>query len=139
MRKRIAADEEDREGGSESDHAAMDARPPARKQNARAEKKRKMVTRSETEAEERTIPGKKKRKSDVTVSSVAEGDELDTQLCVPVRAAEAKKSRARCVLLMLHRCKVLINLILVGFVVLSTDVGVQAQARPRGQRARVLI
>ena len=98
MRKKIAADEEDREGGSESEHAATAARAPARKQNARTEKKRKMVTRSETEAEERTNPGKKKRKSDVTVSSVAEGDELDTQSWVPVRAAEAKKSRTRCVL-----------------------------------------
>ena len=34
-----ASDEQDREGGSESDHAATVARVPARKQNARAETK----------------------------------------------------------------------------------------------------
>jgi hypothetical protein len=68
-----------------------------------------MVARSETEAEDRTIPGKKKRKSDVTASSAVEGEEQDTQLFVPVRAEEAKKSRARCVPPMLYRSKVLLS------------------------------
>ena len=57
-RKRIAPDEQDREGDSESDHAATMAPAPARKQNARAETKRKMVARSETEAEDRKVPRK---------------------------------------------------------------------------------
>jgi len=114
-------------------------RVPARKQNAHAEKKRKMVARSETGAEDRTVPGKKKRKNDVTALSVAEGDEQDTQSFVLVRVAEAKKSCARCVSPMLHRFKDLFSPILVGFVAMSREVGVQVQMRPRGQRLRVLI
>jgi hypothetical protein len=98
-RKRTIADEQDREGDSESDPAAWvtTASALATKQKAPTEKKRKMVARSETEAEERTVLGKKKRKSDTTASTAAEGDGQDTQLFVPVRAVEAKKSRARCV------------------------------------------
>ena len=106
-RKRIAADEQDREGDSESDHASTMAPALARKQNARAETKRKMVARSETEAEDRKVPGKKKRKSDVTASIAPEGDEQDVQSFVPIRAAEAKKSRARCVLSIHHRSQAL--------------------------------
>ena len=68
---------------------------PARKQNSRAESKRKMVARSETEAEDRKVPGKKKRKSDVAASTAPEGDGQKARLFVPIRAAEAKKSRAR--------------------------------------------
>ncbi len=61
-----------------------------------------MVARSETEAEDLKAPGKKKRKSDVAASIAPEGDGQDTQLFVPMRAAEAKKSRARCVLPILY-------------------------------------
>ena len=93
-RKRIAADEQDREGDSESDQVAPVS---ARKQNSRTESKRKMVARSETEAEDRKVPGKKKRKSDVAASTAPDEDEQEAQLFVPIRAAEAKKSRARCV------------------------------------------
>ena len=63
-----------------------------------------MVARSETEVEDRKVPGKKKRKSDVAASTTPEGD---AQLFVPMRAAEAKKSRARCVLSILYRFEVL--------------------------------
>lgn len=96
-RKRIAAEEQDREGDSESDPAATASPTLTKKQRALAKKKRKMVARSETEVEECTTPGKKKRKSDVAASTSAEVDGLGEQLFVPVRAAEAKKSRARCV------------------------------------------
>ena len=106
-RKRIAVDEQDREGDSESDHAATMAPAPARKQNARAETKRKMVARSETEAEDRKVPGENKRRSDVAASTAPEGDGQDVQLFVPIRAAEAKKSRARCDLSIHYRSQVL--------------------------------
>ena len=66
-----------------------------------------MVARSETEAEDRKVPGKKKRKSDVAASTAPDEDGRDTQLFVPIRAAEAKKSRARCVLPILYRSEVL--------------------------------
>jgi hypothetical protein len=95
-RKRIAADEQDHEGDSESDPTAAGTPAPAKKHKDPAEK-RKMVARSETEAEERTVAGKKKRKSDVAASTAAEGDEQDEQSFVSVRAEEPKKSRARCV------------------------------------------
>ena len=70
---------------------------PERKQNLRAQSKRKMVARSETEAEDHKVPGKKKPKSDVAASTAPEGDGQKAQLFVPIRAAEAKKSHARCV------------------------------------------
>ena len=97
-RKRIATDEQDREGDSESDPAANPTSASAKKVNALAEKKRKMVARSETEAEERSAPGKKKRKNSVTASNAVDGDGQDVHSFVPVRATEVKKSRARCVL-----------------------------------------
>lgn len=97
-RKRIITEEQDREGDSESDPAATATSAPTKKQKALAEKKRKMVARSETEAEECTTLGKKKHKSDVAASTAAERDEQDVQSFVPARAAEAKKSRARCVM-----------------------------------------
>ena len=95
-RKRIAADERDREGDSEGDPTPAVTSAPAKKQKAPVEQKRKMVARSETEAEERTVPGKKKRKSEVTASTAAEEAQV-ARVFVPVRKAEAKKSRARCV------------------------------------------
>ena len=137
-RKRFAADEQDREEDLESDHATTLAPAPARKQNARAETKRKMVARSETEAEDRKVPGKKERKSDVATSTAPEGDGQDVQLFVSIRAAEVKKNRARCVPPILYISEVLAQF-LVGFGALLKDVGLQAQVRPRGRRERVLI
>ena len=66
-----------------------------------------MVARSETEAEDLKAPGKKKRKSDVAASTAPEEDAQDTQLYIPIRAEEAKKSRARCVPPILYRFAVL--------------------------------
>ena len=106
-RKRLEADEQDREGDSESDPAVISTSAPAKKLKALVDRKRKMVVRSETEAEERTATGKKKRKSKVTVSTGAKGDEQDAQSFVPIRAAETKKSRARCAFFVLSGFKIL--------------------------------
>ena len=66
-----------------------------------------MVARSETEAADRKVPGKKKCKSDVAASTAPEGESQDVQSFVPIRAAEAKKSRARCALSIHYRPQVL--------------------------------
>ena len=65
-----------------------------------------MAARSETESEDRKVPEKKKRKSDVAASTAPEENGQDAQLFVPIRAAEAKKSHARRVLPILYRSEV---------------------------------